>query len=200
MDRGRPCGPSTFLCLPFSGAWTFLIRNFPYHKMAIMKAFGQHEFVRQNLWNTHNNSNSIASYSIYFVLSVIDYFWEVRIGIRSLVSVRGWMAFRFVSSIFSLPFPSCSLSHSSFLDVVSLSSLLSLSRFLPILSLLSRSLIITFSSPSSVLSQSGDAKTLEFYVGNIAEKLKIALDQEGSGVVWGINGDEWNPPDLQFVG
>ncbi len=45
-------------------------------QMAIMKAFGQHEFVRQNLWNTHNDSNSIATYSIYWVLSVLDYYEE----------------------------------------------------------------------------------------------------------------------------
>jgi alpha-L-rhamnosidase len=43
---------------------------------AIMKAFGQYEFVRQNLWNTHNNSNAIATYSLYWVLSVFDYFKE----------------------------------------------------------------------------------------------------------------------------
>ena len=45
-------------------------------QMAIMKAFGQHDFIRQNLWNTHNNSNSIATYSIYWILSVLDYYEE----------------------------------------------------------------------------------------------------------------------------
>lgn len=44
--------------------------------MAIMKTFGQHEFIRENLWNTHNNSNAIATYSIYWILSVFDYYYE----------------------------------------------------------------------------------------------------------------------------
>ena len=31
---------------------------------AIMGAFGQHDFVRQRLWNTHNDSDGIMSYSV----------------------------------------------------------------------------------------------------------------------------------------
>lgn len=41
---------------------------------AIMHAFGLYEFVRQNLWNTHIDSNSILSYSIYWCLSVMEYY------------------------------------------------------------------------------------------------------------------------------
>ena len=41
---------------------------------AIMHAFGQFEFVRQNLWNTHNDSNSILSYSLYWCMSVLEYY------------------------------------------------------------------------------------------------------------------------------
>jgi hypothetical protein len=39
-----------------------------------MAAFGQHDFVRQSLWNTHNDSNSIESYAVYWCMSVCDYF------------------------------------------------------------------------------------------------------------------------------
>ena len=52
-------------------------------QMAIMKAFGQYEFVRQNLWNTHNDSASgqtrqgiIRTYELYWCLSVFDYYIE----------------------------------------------------------------------------------------------------------------------------
>ena len=43
-----------------------------------MKALGQHDFVRQNLWNTHNDSNSIESYAVYWTMSVVDYFMETN--------------------------------------------------------------------------------------------------------------------------
>jgi hypothetical protein len=52
-------------------------------QMAIMKAFGQYEFVRQNLWNTHNDSGggqsrqgNIMTYELYWCLSLFDYYSE----------------------------------------------------------------------------------------------------------------------------
>ena len=43
---------------------------------AILTAFGaaRHEFVRQSLWNTHNDSNAIPAFSLMWCLSVVDYF------------------------------------------------------------------------------------------------------------------------------
>ena len=41
---------------------------------AIMAAFGQFDFVRQQLWNTHNNSQGIATYVLYWCMSVVDYY------------------------------------------------------------------------------------------------------------------------------
>ena len=45
---------------------------------AIMKAFGasQHSFVRESLWNTHNDSNSIRGYGLMWCESVVDYYTE----------------------------------------------------------------------------------------------------------------------------
>ena len=40
---------------------------------ASMVAFGNYDFVRKNLFHTSTQSNSIASYPIYWVLSLIDY-------------------------------------------------------------------------------------------------------------------------------
>lgn len=40
---------------------------------ASMAAFGNYDFVRKNLFHTSTQSNSIASYPIYWVLSLIDY-------------------------------------------------------------------------------------------------------------------------------
>eukprot|EP01052_Picozoa_sp_SAG31_P007665 SAG31_NODE_369_length_16731_cov_36.453283_2_plen_1168_part_00 len=41
---------------------------------AILTAFGQHEFVRQSLWNTHNDSDSLPAYALWWVLSVTEYY------------------------------------------------------------------------------------------------------------------------------
>jgi hypothetical protein len=40
---------------------------------ASMVAFGNYDFVRKNLFRTSNQSNSIASYPLYWVLSLVDY-------------------------------------------------------------------------------------------------------------------------------
>ena len=40
----------------------------------VLAAFGQYEFVRQSLWNTHNNSDSIAAYNMWWCLSVTDHY------------------------------------------------------------------------------------------------------------------------------
>ena len=43
---------------------------------AILTAFGpaRHEFVRQSLWNTHNDSNAVPSFGLMWCLSVLDYY------------------------------------------------------------------------------------------------------------------------------
>ncbi len=41
---------------------------------AALVAFGDDDFIKENLANTANNDNGIASYALYWVLSVIDYY------------------------------------------------------------------------------------------------------------------------------
>lgn len=43
-----------------------------------MAAFGNFDFVKQNLFFTKDNCNGIESYCLYFVLSVADYFFATN--------------------------------------------------------------------------------------------------------------------------
>ena len=42
---------------------------------AALAAFGNFDFIRQNIDNTSEQSNGIRSYSLYWVLSLLDYYW-----------------------------------------------------------------------------------------------------------------------------